>query len=204
MTRSRARRPVFGDIRFLIGIVLVIASIAGVWFLVSTSRQTTPVLQATRTVVPGETISSADLQVVEVGLGALADSYVAPQDLEPGSVATRTLAKGELVPASAVGDASRSRTTTVVVNSTAIPAGVGPGTVVELWHTPLLKDGRTFDKPRILVGDATVATVAEADGMLSQNRTDVELVIDRAEVADVLTAITGGSVISIIPAGGGS
>ncbi|MFD5215800.1 SAF domain-containing protein [Microbacterium sp. NPDC058345] len=204
MTPSRARRAVLGDVRFLIGIVLVIASVAGVWLLVSSSRQTAPVLQATRTVVPGEAIDSGDFQVVDVGLGALADSYLAPQDLEPGSIAVRTLTKGELVPASAVGDASRVRTTTVVVTSTAIPAGVQAGTAVELWHAPLGEDGRTFDEPRVLVADAVVATVAEAEGMLSQSSTDVELVIDRADVADVLAAISGGSAISVIPSGAGS
>ncbi|BDZ38730.1 hypothetical protein GCM10025863_13440 [Microbacterium suwonense] len=92
----------------------------------------------------------------------------------------------------------------MVVSSTAIPAGVGPGSAVELWHAPLLEDGRTPDAPRVLVGDAVIARVAEADGMLSQSRTDVEVVIDRADVADVLAAITGGSAISIIPAGAGS
>jgi len=204
MTPSRARRSVFGDVRFLIGIVLVVASIAGVWLLVTSSRQTAPALQATRTIVPGEAIDSGDFQVVDVGLGAVAGSYLAPQDLEPGSVATRTLAEGELVPTSAVGDAAEARTTTVVVTSTAIPAGVRAGTPVELWHAPLGEDGRSFEEPRVLVADAVVATVGEAEGMLSQSSTDVELVIDRGDVADVLAAISGGSAISVIPAGGAS
>ena len=195
MTPSRARRSVFGDVRFLIGIVLVVASIAGVWLLVTSSRQTAPALQATRTIVPGEAIDSGDFQVVDVGLGAVAGSYLAPQDLEPGSVATRTLAEG---------DAAEARTTTVVVTSTAIPAGVRAGTPVELWHAPLGEDGRSFEEPRVLVADAVVATVGEAEGMLSQSSTDVELVIDRGDVADVLTAISGGSAISVIPAGGAS
>jgi len=195
---------VFGDVRFLIGIVLVVASIAGVWLLVTSSRQTAPALQATRTIVPGEAIDSGDFQVVDVGLGAVAGSYLAPQDLEPGSVATRTLAEGELVPTSAVGDAAEARTTTVVVTSTAIPAGVRAGTPVELWHAPLGEDGRSFEEPRVLVADAVVATVGEAEGMLSQSSTDVELVIDRGDVADVLAAISGGSAISVIPAGGAS
>lgn len=204
MMHSRARRPVFGDVRFIIGIVLVVASVAGVWMLVSSSRQTTPMLQATRTVVPGETLDSDDLQVVDVGLGVLSGSYLAPQDLEPGSVATRTLGAGELVPLSSVGSAKDARTTTVVVSSIATPVGIAPGTVVELWHAPMHEDGRSFDDPRILVGDAVVATVAEAEGMLSQSRTDVEVVIDRGDVADVLAAITGGDAISIVPAGAGS
>ncbi|WP_286302601.1 SAF domain-containing protein [Microbacterium suwonense] len=103
MTSSRARRPFFGDLRFLIGLVLVVVSVAGVWLLISSSRQTTPVLQATHTVLPGETISSADFQVVEVGLAGLADAYLAPQDLQDDAVATRTLPKGELVPSRASG-----------------------------------------------------------------------------------------------------
>jgi hypothetical protein len=49
-----------------------------------------------------------------------------------------------------------------------------------------------------------VSSVSEAEGMLSQSRTDVEVVIDRADVGDVLAAITGGSTISIVPAGAGS
>ncbi|MFD5225052.1 SAF domain-containing protein [Microbacterium sp. NPDC058342] len=204
MMRPLARRPFFGDLRFIIGLVLVVVSVVGVWLLVASSRQTVPVLQATRTVLPGETITSADLQVIEVGLGALTDAYLGPQDLDPGAVATRTLPKGELVPASAIGDEAEVRTTTVVVSSTTIPAGLAPGAVVELWHAPPVEDGRSFDKPRVLVGDAIIAHVAEADGMLSQSRTDVELVIDRADVADVLAAITGGSAISIVPGGAGS
>ncbi|UWF78223.1 SAF domain-containing protein [Microbacterium neungamense] len=204
-TLSRTRRAFLGDVRFLIGIVLVLASVAGVWLLVSSSRQTTPVLQAARTVVAGEPLTSADLQVVEIGLAGLTDAYLAPQDLESGMIATRTLPEGELVPVSAVGDADRARTTTVVISATgAIPRDVGPGTGVELWHAPLLEDGRTHDAPRILVADAVVASVAETDAMLSQARTDVEVVIDRADVAAVLAAVTGGAAISIVPAGAGS
>lgn len=204
MIRSRAHRPFFGDLRFVIGVALVIASVAGVWILVSTSRQTAPVLQATRTVLPGESISSADLQVVEVGLGSLGDSYLAPHSLESGAVAVRTLAAGELVPLAAVGDADDLRTTSVVIGSTAVPADVTSGALVELWHAPPIEDGRAFEEPRILVADAVVAHVAEEEGMLAGARTDVEVIVDRADVADVLAAITGGDAISIVPVGAGS
>ncbi|MEJ1091139.1 SAF domain-containing protein [Microbacterium istanbulense] len=205
MTRSRPRRAYFVDVRFIVGIVLVIASIAGVWALVAASRQTTPMLQATTTIVVGEALDSEDFQVVEVGLGTLTDDYLAPQDLEAGMVASRTLARGELVPTASVTDADSARTTTIVIPSAAaIPAGVKEGTVVELWQAPLKEDGRSFDTPRILVADAVVATVAESEGMLSQERTDVEVVIDRADVASVLEAMTGGAAISLVPTGDGS
>ena len=61
--RLRSRAP-WADVRFLLGLVLVIVSIAGVWFVVAAARQTAPVFAATRTIVPGETVSVDDVQVV--------------------------------------------------------------------------------------------------------------------------------------------
>ena len=197
------RRALWGDAPFLIGIVLVALSVAGVWLLVSSSRHTDPVLQATRTLTAGEALTSADLRVVDVSLGEALDGYLTPQSLEPGLVVARTLEAGELVPRTAVADASAQRTTTIVVESSVgIPSGVGSGDVVEIWHAPPLTEGQGFDAPRILVSTATVASLVEADGMLAQSRPAVELVIDRAEVADVLSAVTGGSALSIVPTGG--
>ncbi|WP_136055107.1 SAF domain-containing protein [Microbacterium sp. K24] len=202
---SRSRRAFWGDVRFLVGIALVIASITGVWLIVSASDDAVPVLQANRTITEGEALSSGDFQVVEVGLGALADDYLGPQQLEPGQVAARTLEKGEIVPASAIAAATENRSTTIVVeSSTGIPEDVTTGTVVEVWHAPPLDDGRSYDVPRILVAEVTVRSVVEADGMLADEGTGIELVIDRADVADVLAAVTGGSSLSVVPVRSGS
>lgn len=198
-------RAYWGDIRFLIGIVLVILSIAGVWLIVSSARQTTPVLQADRTIAQGEVLVSDDFRVVEVGLGGVLESYLAPQDLHPGMVAARTLADGELLAVTATADAESSRTTSIVVESSVgIPESVSVGTQVELWFAPPVSDGDGFDAPRILAADVVVASIPEVDGMLAQRRAALELVIDRADVADVLAAITSGAALSVVPLGSGS
>ena len=191
--------------RFLVGIVLVILSMCGVWLVVSSAGATTPVLQATRTIVQGEALSSDDFQIVDVGLGRLTDEYLAPQELAAGTIAARTVVEGELVPRAATMDAEESRTTTIVIeSSTGIPADVTPGTVVELWQAPLLEDDRSHDAPRILVTDVVVATVQEPEGVLAGDTASVEVVIDRADVADVLAAITGGALLSVVPLGASS
>ena len=202
---SRSRRAFWGDVRFLVGIVLVILSMCGVWLVVSSAGATTPVLQATRTIVQGEALSSDDFQIVDVGLGRLTDEYLAPQELAAGTIAARTVVEGELVPRAATMDAEESRTTTIVIeSSTGIPADVTPGTVVELWQAPLLEDDRSHDAPRILVTDVVVATVQEPEGVLAGDTASVEVVIDRADVADVLAAITGGALLSVVPLGASS
>ncbi|WP_300266912.1 SAF domain-containing protein [Microbacterium sp.] len=204
-SKPRTRRAFWGDIRFLIGIALVILSIAGVWLIVSSARQTTPMLQADRTIATGEALVSEDFRVVEVSLGAVSAGYLAPQDLEPGMVAARTLTDGELLPVAATAEADSASTTNIVIDSSVgIPESVRVGTPVELWYAPPLNDGGEFDSPRILSGDVVVASIPEADGMLAQSSATVELVIDRADVADVLAAITGGAALSIVPLGPGS
>jgi len=204
-TPTRAGRAFWGDARFLIGVALVILSIVGVWLIVSSARQTTPVLQANRTITQGEALVSADFRVVEVSLGSVVDGYLAPQDLVSGLIASRTLADGELLPTAAAAEAQSSRTTHIVVESSVgLPENVGAGTSIELWYSPLIADGEGFDSPKILASDVVVASIPEASGMLSQRSATVELVIDRADVAAVLAAITGGAALSVVPLGSSS
>lgn len=202
---SPPRRAFWGDVRFLIGIALVALSIGGVWLIVSASEDSVPILQTTRTITQGQSVTAADFQVVDVGLGAAVDGYLGPDDLPVDSVATRTLEGGELVPVSALTDAEDSRSTTVVIQSTTgIPEGVTAGTVVEIWQAPPVDDGRSYDVPRILVADVIVREVLEPEGVLAETGTRLEVVIDRVDVADVLAAITGGAALSIVPVGSGS
>lgn len=204
-THPRARRAFWGDIRFLIGIALVILSIVGVWLIVSSARQTTPVLQADRTIAQGEALVSDDFRVVEVSLGSVIDGYLAPQDLEPGMIAARTLSDGELLPVTAAGDAQSGRSTSIVVESSVgIPESVAVGTRVELWFAPPSIETDEFDTPRILVADVVVASIPESEGVLAQRSAMLEIVIDRSEVADVLAAITRGAALSVVPVGYGS
>ena len=199
-----ARRRAWGDARFVLGLLLIVASVAGVWFVVSAARQTAPVFAATRTIVPGEALTSDDLRVVDVGLGQLADAYMSPESLDEGVVATRTIEAGELVPASATGAAALAQTTSVVLRSTVdVPASIDAGSVVEVWAAPLLERG-LYDAPRILVADATVVAVTRDDSMIGGAAATLELVIARADVATVLGSIADQAALSVVPTIGAS
>lgn len=202
---ARPRRAFWGDARFFLGVLLVVVSVAGVWLVVAAARQTVPVYAAAHTIVPGEPIAAGDLTVVDVALGSLADAYLAADDLDDAAVATRTIAAGELVPASSVGRADAARTTSVVVRSAVdVPASIDAGSVVEVWAAPLLEQGR-YDEPRVLVADATVVSVTRDDSMMGGGAAALELVIPRADVAATLAAMADESALSVVPtAGAGS
>jgi len=198
-----ARRPAWADLRFLVGIVLVVASVGGVWFIVSAARHTQPVYVAVRAIVPGEPVAAADLAVVDVALGTASDAYLAADGLSEGLVAARTVAAGELVPADALVTAESTQSTTVVIRSAAeVPGSVVSGSTVELWAAPRLDQSR-FDTPRILVADATVVSVSRDDSPLAGGTAAVEVVIPRADVAAALAAISDGSALSVVPWGPG-
>lgn len=199
--RPRSRR-FWGDARFLLGILLIGLSVAGVWLVVTAARQTVPVYAAARTLVPGETVAAADLRVVDVALGQVGDAYLAPSTLEQGVVATRTIGEGELLPSDAVGPAAQARTTSVVIRTAAdVPASLAAGARVEVWHAPPI-DHEGFEEPRILVAEATVATVTRDDAMVGGGQAALELVIPRDEVAATLSAQADGSVLSVVPVAG--
>jgi SAF domain len=193
-------RAFWADMRFFLGIVLVIASVAGVWFVVSASRQTMPVFAAARTIVPGEALSADDMRLVDVALGQVGDAYLAPDALADGLIAVRTIESGELVPQSAVGDEAQTHTTSVVLRSAVdVPASVQSGTVVEVWAALRTDDG--YDEPRILVADATVVSVTRDDSMIGAGSAALELVIGRSEVAAMLAAMADESALSVVPTG---
>lgn len=195
----RAPRMFWADARFFVGLALIAASIAGVWWVVSAARQTVPVLQSAGVIVPGETLSADDLRVVEVALGSASERYLAPHELAEGQVAARTISAGELVPIDAVEPADATAVTTVVVESAVdVPAALGEGTSVELWEAPALEGGG-FDAPRVLVADAVVGAVVRDGSMMGSAGPSLELVIDRAKVADVLAAVSAGSALSAVP-----
>lgn len=201
MARPRPR-AFWSDARFLLGIVLIIVSIAGVWLVVSAARQTVPVFAAARTIVPGEEVSAGDLRVVEVALGQVGEAYTTPGTWDGGVVATRTIEAGELVPRSAIGDAARAAVTTIALRSAGdVPAAVDAGTVVEVWAAPQRERG-VFDAPRILVSAATVVSVSRDDSVIGGAGTALEVVIDRADVAATLEAVSAGWSISVVPVTG--
>ncbi|MDW4573317.1 SAF domain-containing protein [Microbacterium sp. M3] len=199
------RRAFWGDARFFLGVLLVAASVIGVWLVVTAARQTVPVYAAAHTIVPGEAIGPGDLEVVDVALGELSGTYLAAGGLGDEAVATRTIEAGELVPAASVGQADEARTTSVVVRSAVdVPASVEAGTVVEVWTAPLGEDGG-YDEPRVLVADATVVSVTRDDSMIGGGAAALELVIPRADVSATLAAMADESALSIVPtAGAGS
>ncbi|QOD44673.1 hypothetical protein [Clavibacter zhangzhiyongii] len=197
-----ARRPVWLDPRFLVGLVLVLVSTGGVVALLRSEDSSVVVMAAGSSLDAGRTVHASDLVPVRVRMDA-ADLYVAP-DAVDGLVVTRFVGAGELIPRSSLASAD-ARTTAAVVILTAAGADhlVAPGTVVDVWAAAPKGSGtNSYDAPRVIVSGATVAQVIQPQGFVAdQDHTQVQLTVPREDVAAVIASTDERDQITLVPVG---
>lgn len=197
---SRARAIAF-DPRLAIGLGLVVASVAGVLAIVSAADETVAVYAAAGSLAPGDRIVADDLDTRHVRLDDADALYLVPGDVPAaGLVMTRSVAEGELVPASAIGSVDGLRVTSVVLEvGGALAASVQPTSLVDVWAARELEGGG-FGPPSAIVSAATVVRLLESDSIVSGGgTTGIEVLVPKSKLARVLEAVANGDAISIVP-----
>ncbi|GAB3129759.1 hypothetical protein [Glaciibacter psychrotolerans] len=203
-TRNRRTRFWF-DPRFSIGLGLVVCAVVGVVAVVAQADSTITVLAARETLAVGDRITPGDLDSVQVRLGGTTELYLTPGIVpEEGLLVTRTIAEGELVPASAVGTRSGADVTRLVAPlSGALAASIGAGSVVDVWSAKHDDRGQ-FGPPAVLVDQASIVRIVPATGFLaSDGAVNVELLVPRDAVPVMLEAIANGDALAVVPVNAG-
>ena len=198
--KGRSRFPRV-DPRLLVGVGLILASVAGVWFVVEAADRSSPVYVARSTLSVGDIISEDDLTVTHVRLDAADARYLASMP-DGDLVVTRTVFKGEFVPLTAVRTGAQVQVSAVVVESaTRLPGSLEPGSLVDVWAAEQQKDG-SFGPPVVVVERASVVEVLEQQGLVSAGSANaLEILVPTGSVALLLAALAGESSLSIVPAG---
>ncbi|WP_366181104.1 hypothetical protein ABXS69_02935 [Actinomyces timonensis] len=159
---ARWRRPGWRDPRLAGGLALIGGAVAlGAW-AVDSAAGTQEVYVLTRDVAPGTDLT-AD------GVLALVDSrpgsgaYIPAGGLPGGAIATRSLGKGELLPAAAVAPASAASQRSIVIEaSLGLPKGTGAGDGVDLWQLPDGGSPRSAGSVPLVAGAVTAEPSADA------------------------------------------
>lgn len=199
--RAAERRAPRPDARLLVGLVLVIASVAVVVGIVDVADRGEEVLVAPHDLTAGQQLAPGDLEVRRVSLGVEAHGYARPADLpDEGVVIARPLAAGELVPLAALGDARGPVATTVVVRlSTPLGATVRAGDALDLWSSPALEGGR-FGAPVVIAsGTQLVRTVSDEGIVAGDGGERIELLVPRRDLARILFALANGDALAAVP-----
>lgn len=205
-TARRLQRPGWRDLRLVVGVLLVLISVAGGTRLVMSLDDTTPVYAATRDLLPGQPVTGEDLTVVQVRMAEQAGRYVdGGQPVAPGTHLIRGVGAGELVPATALGTARQAldKTVTVPVDPSAL-AGLATGVLVDVWVSPRDPDalGVAYLAPRLLLPGAVVDRVPQQGTGLGAGlgRASVSVVVPADRVGDVIGAVDQDARLTLVPA----
>ncbi|MBH0109398.1 SAF domain-containing protein [Salinibacterium sp. NG22] len=202
-TQSQARARAFAlDPRLAIGVVLVVASVAGVVAIVAAADDSTEVYAAASSLTPGDRVMSSDLVIRSVKLNEATSHYIARGELPAeGFIATRPIEAGELVPTSSLGSHDGLSLTSVVVSPQGgLATSVTTGAAVDVWASAEAEEGG-YGAPGVIIAGAVVVRLVEDDSLVSSAQgSAIELLVPRSRVARLLEAMANGDVLSVIPA----
>lgn len=140
-TVGRLKRPSWRDPRLLVGLVLIAIAVVAVSAIVGAADRTAPYYTATAVLTPGTVLKESDVTVTHVRVGD--GVYVSADGEAPwGSVVTRVVGAGELIPAGAVASSAQVNVRAVAVHTTSpLAADVTRGSIVDVWLTTDTADG---------------------------------------------------------------
>ncbi|MEP6842655.1 MAG: hypothetical protein ABJA11_03980 [Pseudolysinimonas sp.] len=222
-TRRRRNAP---DLRLVLGVLLVVGSVAGVFGIVTAADRRVTVYAAAAALATGERVDAGDLVQRSVALDGSDRLYLAVGDIPSGGlVVTQPVAKGQLLPTSAVGSTVGVRSTSLVLQlATRVSGAVVPGASVDIWAAPdqdgmgivstsaepngatpsTADDGLVGARvPTVLVSGAIIVKVLdESSGFsVANSGSSVEVLVPRTRVARLLQAIAQKAALAVVPAG---
>lgn len=176
---ARAGRPGWVNRRTVLGVVLVAISVTGGYSVLEAADKTTPVWVAARDLSSGSTITSDSLRIEHVRLPPrLGSEYLSSGETIEGSVVTKPLGAGELVPKAwiATEAALGGRSITVPIDPEhAVGGQLHPGDVVDLFAT--FDPGDVRARTVSLVRQIEVIDVVSAGGLVMGDESIVGLTI---------------------------
>lgn len=204
----RLQPPGWRDLRLVVGVLLVLLSVAGGLRLVASLDDTAPVYAASRDLLPGQPVTEDDLVPVPVRMGEQLGRYVdGSVPLRPGTFVLRQVGAGELVPAAALGTAREALDKTVGVPVDAAAARtLGTGTVVDVWASRRDPQaaGEGYLDPELLLAGAVVESVpSDGPGLgTGLGRVSVQVVVPADEVGGVIAAVDQDARITLVASPG--
>lgn len=203
---GRLRKPSWKDPRLLVGLLLVLASIAAVVAIVGRADQTIDVYAAGEPIAIGERVQEEDLKVVPVRLGDVKDEYFTVEGGVPQNVyAQRRVSGGELLAKSALdkADALDRKPVGITVEET-LPQGATVGSRVDVWVSRATEDGG-FAEPELLLPGAEISELANTTSALgSSTTTQLHVLVHDDQMPGLLEALSNEAKLAVVWNPGGT
>lgn len=202
----RVERPEWVNSRTVLGLVLFGVALFGGQRVLEAGSRTVPVWAAARDLSAGQVLSPSDLRIAEVRLpGDLLAGYASAETSIEGLTTTRAVARGELISARWITDeevALGSSMTIPVTPEHAVGGDLRPGDRVDVYATYNASDLRA--RTELVVEGAEVLDVVTAGGLVVEGDSmiGITVAIDR-DAAAVLAGAIRTAEIDLVRVDGG-
>ena len=197
------RAPGKVDRRFIIGVVLVIASVIAFSVLSGFLRGGTRVYTVTTTIAPGDAITADNVR--ETVLRVDASVYAPTSEAPMGSVATRQLAPGQILMRSDIAqETAESAGDTVrlaVTVTTGLPDEVADGTKIRLWTVPTRTQAQGAPAREIEGTFTFVRTIEATSSSQTRRGQRIEILADAQSLPVLLAAQSSTDGLAAVPVG---
>lgn len=188
------------DVRLILGLVLVAASVFAGHTFVSSAGARVEVWTLARPVTAGAPVLADDIVLSRVGLEPeQLSAYSADPAQPPSGRWAIDLPAGSLVPRAATGPSGLPvRHVSLPVESTRLPAGLASGMRVDIWLTE--GDPAAPGETRLVIRGALIADVTDAEASMGDQRT-VVMEVSPPQAATLVSASRRG-VVDLVGIGG--
>ena len=201
-----ARAPGKMDRRFIIGVVLIIASVIAFSVLGGFLRGGTRVYTVTTSIAPGEALTADNVREVSVHVDTAV--YAPTADTPLGSRATRMLTPGQLVmradlaPDGTAGPQDPNGMVRVALTVNAgLPDGVADGTAIRLWSVSSRSPAGGEAKAREIEGTFTFVRSVDSSTSGTHRGTRIEIMANAQSLPELLAAQTSNEQLAAVPVG---
>lgn len=205
LRRSPTRPPTSRSpwARSALGGLLVVGSVTGVLYTLTTGSETTTVIVANTPLTVGALLGEADTRSVDVPLHPLFDVALGPASLAGPLFVTSPVAEGSVIPEGAVSPTAPSDDTTVTLQlSVGQPAWLRPGAVAELWVAPP-EGANGFGAPFVVSPQVAITAVSRDDGFAADALASrVDVLVPRRHLPSVIHALANGFYVQLTPVTG--
>jgi len=186
--------------RYILGLILILASFGSAFVITSAADQSTSVWAANVNLAPGAVIEAGDLTPVRVRLIDNAAQYLSTDADLVGAAVLRPIGAAELIPAVAVSaqvDSSLQRVP-LSISRQHLPAGITSGAIVDIYayEEREFSDQEATRKPRLLLANASIEALDESSKDLGGDLI-ITVLVPAPLVNDLIDAIAGSRFILV-------